>query len=115
MKTDEKDPHQRIILLQEKIMRQRSELKSKQLRILELQARVNKLAPPVCKCAWCAWERQLRIDETDRMAKNQIAAGENTSKSMRSEDELASNINNLPMAIGPGASEAAYQDEMRRA
>ncbi len=42
MKTDPKDPHVRIQLLQEKILRQRSALKSQRIEILELRARLNK-------------------------------------------------------------------------
>ena len=43
MKFDTKDPYERIKLLQEKILRQRSALKSQQITILELQARLRKL------------------------------------------------------------------------
>lgn len=42
MKFDTKDPYERIKLLQEKIMRQRSALKSQRITILELQARLRK-------------------------------------------------------------------------
>jgi hypothetical protein len=42
MKTDPKDPYVRIQLLQEKILRQRSALKSQRITILELQARLRK-------------------------------------------------------------------------
>lgn len=41
MKYDEKDPAQRIIALEAKIQRQRSELKSKQLRIIDLDGRAE--------------------------------------------------------------------------
>lgn len=42
MKTDPKDPHIRIQLLEAKILRQRSALKSQRITILELQARLRK-------------------------------------------------------------------------
>jgi len=42
MKFDTKDPYERIKLLQEKILRQRSALKSQRITILELQARLRK-------------------------------------------------------------------------
>ena len=41
MKTDEKNPHKRILALEQKIAQQRSELKSRQLRVIELERRVN--------------------------------------------------------------------------
>ena len=38
MKTDEKDPHKRILALEAKIARQRSELKSKELQIRDISS-----------------------------------------------------------------------------